>query len=293
MERILTTEERIKRAEEIYQRRRNINNIRTIVNKNESVEKHKIGLFKKMIIQIIVCFAIYLVFYTVQNSEYIFSEELINQTHRILEKDIDFEQIYNKSIDYIKKIDFINFFKTEEDMNNQEDASSTMLKEDATLSVSEEESNEKVVEKAENKSISQMELDAKDINKKFKFIKPIEGIVTSRFGYRNPTTTTVPTYHTGIDLAASRGTVIKAAIDGTVEICSSQGDYGKHLKIVNGDIATIYAHCNKLYVKRGDQIKQGDMIAEVGNTGNATGPHLHFEIRKSERYVDPDYILKF
>ena len=54
----------------------------------------------------------------------------------------------------------------------------------------------------------------------------------------------------------------------------------------------IYAHCNSLYVKQGDQVTQGQEIAEVGSTGNSTGPHLHFEIRISERTIDPEKILE-
>lgn len=56
---------------------------------------------------------------------------------------------------------------------------------------------------------------------------------------------------------------------------------------------TLYAHCKTIYVKEGDKIKQGQKIGEVGATGNVTGPHLHFEIRRNDRYVDPDLILDF
>lgn len=56
---------------------------------------------------------------------------------------------------------------------------------------------------------------------------------------------------------------------------------------------TLYAHCSKIYVNQGDTIKQGQKIGETGATGNVTGPHLHFEIRKENRYVDPDLILDF
>ena len=56
---------------------------------------------------------------------------------------------------------------------------------------------------------------------------------------------------------------------------------------------TLYAHCKAIYVKEGEEIKKGQVIGEVGSTGNVTGPHLHFEIRKDNRYVDPDLILKF
>lgn len=64
------------------------------------------------------------------------------------------------------------------------------------------------------------------------------------------------------------------------------------MKVQIGEVSVIYAHCHKLYVKQGDKILQGQEIAEVGTTGNSTGPHLHFEIRISERTVDPQRILE-
>ena len=83
-----------------------------------------------------------------------------------------------------------------------------------------------------------------------------------------------------------------SSTDGEVVLSSEEGDYGKHLKIQIGEISIIYAHCNNLYVKQGDHITQGQQIAEVGSTGNSTGPHLHFEIRKQDRLVDPKLILE-
>lgn len=71
------------------------------------------------------------------------------------------------------------------------------------------------------------------------------------------------------------------------------GDLGNHIKIVSDDVMTVYAHCKTIYVKEGDIISQGQAIGEVGSTGNVTGPHLHFEVRRENRYVDPDLILDF
>ena len=65
------------------------------------------------------------------------------------------------------------------------------------------------------------------------------------------------------------------------------------MRIQNGDIITLYAHCNKIYVKEGDKVNQGQEIAEVGATGNVTGPHLHFEIRRGGEFVDPSEVLDF
>ena len=68
---------------------------------------------------------------------------------------------------------------------------------------------------------------------------------------------------------------------------------GNHLRIRNNDVITLYAHCNNIYVNEGDHIFQGQEIAEVGDTGNVTGPHLHFEIRRGEQIIDPEEILDF
>jgi len=148
------------------------------------------------------------------------------------------------------------------------------------------------VEIAENVELSQEEKDINYIKETINFIKPIEGKISSMFGPRNPTTPTVPKNHTGTDIAAETGTKIVSATDGTVVLASSKGDYGKHLKIQINDVMIVYAHCNKLYVKEGDSVKQGQEIAEVGATGNVTGPHLHFEIRYQDRYIDPQSILE-
>ena len=99
--------------------------------------------------------------------------------------------------------------------------------------------------------------------------------------------------HTGIDIAANTGTKIVAAMEGTVTVSSTTGDYGYHIKITNGDVSTLYAHCSKLYVKEGDVVTQGQEIAEVGSTGKSTGPHLHFEIMRGQTYINPRNILEF
>ena len=139
--------------------------------------------------------------------------------------------------------------------------------------------------------LSQEDQDINNVKNTTTFIKPIDGIISSKYGLRDPTTSTVPKDHTGTDIAANTGTKIKSATDGEVVLSSEEGDYGKHLKIQIGEVSIIYAHCNNLYVKQGDKVVQGQEIAEVGSTGNSTGPHLHFEIRYQERTVDPEKIL--
>lgn len=313
LERTITPEERIKRAEEIYNRRKMQNiGVRVTSTAVNTGTNPDISLFKKMILQILICIVIYFIFYLIQNTNYIFSEDIINKTKEILSYDINFESLYNRVNTYINdfKVQYQNMNmepnNIEKNDTEQNTTGDNMLEQENNNQISnvtEEniggaeslDNNEQVEQevKENNGNLSQMEIDANDIKSKYTLIKPLEGTVTSRFGLRNPTTPTVPKNHTGIDIAANIGTVIYAALDGTVEISSSEGDYGKHLKIVKDDVAIIYAHCSKLYLKQGDVIKQGDAIAEVGATGNVTGPHLHFEIRKQGRYVNPDYIMQF
>ena len=111
------------------------------------------------------------------------------------------------------------------------------------------------------------------------------GYISQYFG----STDTNASGHTGIDIAANNGTQIYAACSGTVvEAVYSNSGYGNRLKINCGNgIVVLYAHCSSLDVSVGDSVSTGDMIATVGSTGNSTGPHLHFEVRKNGVQVDP------
>ena len=223
----------------------------------------------------------------------------------VLEYDINIQELYNKFNSYIIKEENKNDTNVTNNLieetlsatDNLNEGNSTVNNEVAQNIEKELPTDEvKIIEnnvEEESSSMSQMEVDAEYIKANYSIMKPLEGEITSRYGIRNPTVATVPKYHTGIDIARVTGTVILSAMEGTVELVSSQGDYGNHLKITNGEVSTLYAHCNAIYVKEGDYILQGQQIAEVGATGNVTGPHLHFEIRRNNQYVDPDLILNF
>ena len=106
------------------------------------------------------------------------------------------------------------------------------------------------------------------------FIRPCSGYLTSRYGYRWGRN------HNGIDVGASTGTPIYAADGGVITMSGWNGGYGKVIVInhENGYV-TYYAHCSRLLYSSGKRVAKGDVIAYVGNTGNSTGPHLHFEVR--------------
>jgi hypothetical protein len=99
--------------------------------------------------------------------------------------------------------------------------------------------------------------------------------------------------HPGIDVAAPTGTPIVAAADGVVTSVFENGGYGRMVIVNHGrGLVTRYAHCSRFLVQQGQRVKRGDIIAEVGSTGIATAPHLHYEVLKNGRPLDPDlYIL--
>ncbi len=121
-----------------------------------------------------------------------------------------------------------------------------------------------------------------------KFINPTEGYLTSPFGPR------WGRMHNGIDIGSPMGTPIYASDGGEVIYAGWMGGYGYLVQInhKNGYV-TYYAHCSKLHVKVGDQVAQGDLISDMGSTGNSTGPHLHFEVRLNNVPQNPRNYVKY
>lgn len=270
MERTMSVEEKIRRAEEIYERRKqgNAKPIATVSVR----EKKDIKLLKKMIIQILVCVSIYLVIYTIQNSNYVFSEEFLKKVNEILSYDTNFSQIYENI-----KNQIINWIPKQEE-NKQEgiggaEETTQQIEIQNNQEQSIEEQNQETQEETTQDAqqpLSPEEKDIQNTKNTASFIKPVQGTISSQFGKRENATGSVPKNHTGTDIAANTGTKIISATDGEVVLASEEGDFGKHLKIQIGEVSVIYAHCNTLYVKQGDFVKQGQEIAEVGSTGNST-----------------------
>ena len=127
------------------------------------------------------------------------------------------------------------------------------------------------------------------------FINPIkEGAITSKFGYRVSPITNQYSLHKGLDIAAPQNTKIYAAYNGLVIKSEYNGINGNYIVIKHSDnLKTTYNHCNKLLAKEGEEVKTGDVIALVGETGYATGNHLHFEVLLNGKYINPLYVLNY
>lgn len=274
MEKILNDEEKIKRAEEIYYRRNN--KMQTL--SNSLYDKKSKNVKDRVFLNLLVMFNLAVIIFCIQNSEFIFTKEFLQLVNK-----------YNG--DATNKI--VNLFNyvlnnEETDINNEEIKETNSENENIVEEVKKEDDNTSNIS-----SINEMELDINNLNAAYKFIKPLNGTVSSGFGARESQYQNVRGYHTGIDIAANSGTPILASMQGIVELVSSDGDYGKHVKIRCNNVYTLYAHCSKILVKEGQIVAEGQEIARVGSTGNSTGPHLHFEIRIDDRFVDPAKVIKF
>lgn len=295
MERIISEEDRIRRAEEVASRRRN----RIPAESINVPTNNKPSLMRKLFYQVLssICIFGILYFLSQNNSQ---AMELIKP---VLSEDTDFNQIYTRLDGFIKNIG--NEMRNVETIDNNEVennsvtdvqnnlANDIQLESNVTTvsSVQDVQNSEEGMGGGDESIDSETDLDVIYIKKNGSFIKPISGRITSGYGPRTPTNI-VSANHAGVDIGANTGADIVASMEGKVEVVSSQGDYGNHLKITNGEISTLYAHCSKIVVNEGDSIKQGQKIAEVGSTGRATGPHLHFEIRRNNKTVDPLKIVE-
>lgn len=123
--------------------------------------------------------------------------------------------------------------------------------------------------------------------------RPVPGGTKSAFGARkNPFSRRGRERHKGVDLSASRGTPVHAAGAGMVVRAERGGGYGRVVIIDHGGgLETRYAHLQKILVEEGDFVPAGGLVGKVGSSGRATGPHLHFEVRKGGRAVAPNRIL--
>lgn len=127
---------------------------------------------------------------------------------------------------------------------------------------------------------------------------PVTGTVSSRYSFRkNPFYGVYADedeyeFHSGVDIAADEGTEILCYLDGKVESCGLSASYGYYLCVDHGDgLKTLYAHASELLCFEGDEVKRGQPIALVGETGRATGPHLHFEVYENGQTTDPEKYL--
>ena len=140
---------------------------------------------------------------------------------------------------------------------------------------------------ADDKSLTNTDIQNDDTGKDDEFLNPTLGVLTSNFGTR------WGRLHSGIDIGADEGEAICAAKSGRVIFSGTADGYGNYIKIDHGGgLETAYGHCSVLAANVGDEVEMGQTIAYVGSTGNSTGPHLHFEVKIDGEFKNPlDYVV--
>lgn len=122
---------------------------------------------------------------------------------------------------------------------------------------------------------------------------PVTGIVTSPFSYREHPITGAEDFHTGIDISAEEGRPVLAALPGEIVEIGESSIYGNYVIMKHStNLCTFYAHCSEILADEGAAIRQGERIAKVGQTGMATGPHLHFSVIVEGMFTDPCWLLQ-
>jgi len=125
------------------------------------------------------------------------------------------------------------------------------------------------------------------------FLRPTYGFITSGYGYRVDPFTRKKRFHSGIDIANVLGTPVKAAYDGVVTFAGRNGGYGNCIIIKHPlGYSTLYGHLSKIQVKKGQYVSKGKQIGKMGSTGRSTGSHLHFEIRRFNKTINPSFYVK-
>lgn len=137
-------------------------------------------------------------------------------------------------------------------------------------------------------------VDLTDYAMVFSHQNPVKAAITSPFGYRDHPIDGEYKFHYGYDLGAVTGTEIYAFADGKVTAAGTNNIYGNYFIVTHQDgFSSFYGHCSKLLIKEGQEVKKGEKIALVGATGKVTGSHLHFEIRRNGKILDPGYYVSY
>ncbi len=124
-------------------------------------------------------------------------------------------------------------------------------------------------------------------------VTPVQGELSSSFGYRDHPITGTYCFHNGIDLAADKGTAVAAFASGTVDFIGESEAYGLYIQLNHGNgVTTFYCHCSQLFARKGESVAVGQTIAAVGDTGDTTGAHLHWEIERNGVRLNPAYYIE-
>lgn len=231
----------------------------------ETVEKKKNSTNSVMIVQLVVCiFAVVSVFLIGRLSPQTF-EFIRDEYNRIMSVDMDAKEIASSAKKVIERAEVTDEGQTAEKSTERKNVNT-------------------VKSAADGEVMAVMSLFKSDEE----ITVPVHGEITSEYGNRTNPVSGEYLMHSGVDIAASQGTEIRAAYSGIVSEVGSNSVGGNYISLVHKDGSeTLYCHCSKIIAEKGDVIRAGETIALVGSTGRSTGPHLHFEITVDGKTENP------
>lgn len=231
----------------------------------ETVEKKKNSTNSVMIVQLVVCiFAVVSVFLIGRLSPQTF-EFIRDEYNRIMSVDMDAKEIASSAKKVIERAEATDEGQTAEKSTERKSVNT-------------------VKSAADGEVMAVMSLFKSDEE----ITVPVHGEITSEYGNRTNPVSGEYLMHSGVDIAASQGTEIRAAYSGIVSEVGSNSVGGNYISLVHKDGSeTLYCHCSKIIAEKGDVIRAGETIALVGSTGRSTGPHLHFEITVDGKTENP------
>ena len=218
-------------------------------------------------------------------SETAVKETVKNEKINHIEKDRGIIKISEEEGESIKNTGIIRIRDSIADINTKKDMESISLSRTESFKGKVRENiNEK--DRADNQNIQIESIESKGFGK---ILWPVKyGKITSKFGNRNHPVLKSVKFHRGVDIAVSIGTPVYSGIKGRVTFAGRKGNYGNLVEIEgNNRIKVRYAHLNSIDVVTGQKVSDGEKVAETGNTGMSTGPHLHYEIIIDENPVNP------
>lgn len=247
--------------------------------RNTRTRKRKSSIYNqnkasKIIKQVIISTAIFVIILTAKNIDNSFTSYITNQTINILRTDTEISAV-TASIKQMAQGLNISNDKLKSVFNSHLPSETT------------EQTNQipvEIQEKIYNGTIPE----------NIKFEAPISGIITSGFGMRINPITKEREFHEGIDIDPLNDENIKSVSDGQIVEVKESNSLGNYIKIKHDEnMYSLYAHASSVLVKEGQRIKKGEIIARPGNTGMSSGKHLHFELLKDGKVIDPQKLFTF
>lgn len=228
----------------------------------------------RMIKQLIICAAIFVIYLTMKNISSPYTNFLTSKTSEVLRVDTNISPVILSVREFFSSLNITNE-KLKSVFNNQ------------TLGAN---VNQTPIIPAD----MQDKIFDANLLKDKGFALPVNGVITSGFGFRINPITKVNEFHEGVDIDAKAGEDIKATLDGLVLEARNSQSLGNYVKLKHSDdITSTYAHASSLTVKEGQLVSKGEIIAKAGSTGLSEGDHLHFELRKGDKIINPQSILNF